>query len=82
MAGRMLGASIHFRETPMLEFEIHAMTCGHCVQTITRTITALDPTARVQAELPTHRVRVETALPRAQVERALREADYPPTPVL
>ncbi len=66
----------------MLEFEIQAMSCGHCVQTITQTITALDPAAKVQAELPTHRVRVETTLPRAQVERALREADYPPTPVL
>lgn len=66
----------------MLEFEIQAMTCGHCVATITRTLTAIDPSAKVLAELPTHRLRVETTLPRAQVEHALRDADYPPTPVL
>lgn len=66
----------------MHEFEIQAMTCGHCVATITKTLTALDPQAKVQAELPTHRLRVDTALPRAQVEHALRAADYPPTPVL
>ena len=64
----------------MLEFEIHAMTCGHCVATITRTLTALDPHAKVLADLPTHRLRVETTLPRARVEQALCEADYPPAP--
>lgn len=66
----------------MLEFEIQAMSCGHCVKAITSAITALDPAAKVLAELPTHRVRVDTTLPRAQVEQALRAADYPPTPVL
>jgi copper chaperone len=66
----------------MIEFEIQAMTCGHCVAAITQTIVALDPNAKVLAELPTHRVRVETHLPRSTVEHALRAADYPPTPVL
>jgi copper chaperone len=66
----------------MLEFEIQAMSCGHCVATITRTLTALDPAAKVLAELPTHRLRVDTTLPRAEVEHALRAADYPPTRVL
>lgn len=66
----------------MIEFEIKAMSCDHCVAAITRAITALDPAASVQAELPTHRVRVQTSVARAVVEQALKAVDYPPTPVL
>lgn len=62
----------------MLDFEIQAMNCGHCVATITKLIVALDPAAKVQADLPAHRLRVDTTLPREQVERVLCEADYPP----
>lgn len=66
----------------MIDMEIQAMTCSHCVAAITKAIVALDPAAKVHADLPSHRVRVETSLPRATVEHALRAADYPPTPVL
>lgn len=66
----------------MIEFEIKAMSCGHCVASITQAVVALDPAAKVQAELPTHRVRIETTRPRADIEHALKTAGYPPTPVL
>ncbi len=66
----------------MLEFEVKAMSCGHCVGVITKAIAALDPTAKVQCELPGHRVLVQTAQPRAAVAQVLKEAGYPPTPVL
>lgn len=66
----------------MLEFEVKAMSCGHCVAAITQAITALDPAARVQCELPAHRVLVHTDTPRADVAQALRDAGYAPTPVL
>jgi copper chaperone len=70
------------QEIDMLEFEVQAMSCGHCVGVITKAITALDPAAKVQCELPSHRVLVTTARPRAEVAHALKEAGYPPTPVL
>lgn len=54
------------------------MSCGHCVRTITATVQALDPGARVQADLPQHRVEVQTTAPREQVAAALVEAGYAP----
>ncbi len=62
----------------MHQFEIPNMSCGHCVRTITATVQALDPGARVQADLPQHRVEVQTTAPREQVAAALVEAGYAP----
>lgn len=42
----------------MLEFKVENMTCGHCVASITKAITAIAPDASVQADLESHRVTV------------------------
>ncbi len=38
----------------MQRFDIPAMTCGHCVKTITQAVQSVDAAAQVQAELATH----------------------------
>jgi len=62
----------------MLNFEIPDMSCGHCVRAITEAVHAVDPAARVQANLPQHRVQVDTGAAREAVVASLVEAGYPP----
>jgi copper chaperone len=62
-----------------MEFKVEAMSCGHCVSTVTKTVKALDPNARVEVDLATHKVRVETSKDQETVAKALAEAGYPPS---
>lgn len=61
----------------MIELQVNDMSCGHCVQSITKAIQALDATAIVSADLETKRVRIETsALKASQIVAALANAGY------
>jgi copper chaperone len=61
----------------MIEFTLPDMTCGHCVQTVKRTVQQIDAAARVEVDLPAHRVRVESTHDRAEFARALADEGYP-----
>lgn len=58
------------------EFIVSDMTCEHCVRTITAAVQALDPQARVQADLATHRVTVASGLTADALAAAIRDEDY------
>lgn len=62
----------------MHEFQLPAMSCGHCVQAVTEAAHAIDPQARVEVDLPAKQARVESARPRDLFVAALAEAGYPP----
>lgn len=63
----------------MMTFSVNDMTCGHCVSTITRAVNAVDPAARVQADVATHRVQIESSQASAdQLSGAIRDAGYTP----
>ena len=62
----------------MIELHIPAMSCGHCVRTITEAVHARDPQAQVSAELGTHTVRVQTLLSAEIITAQLTQAGYPP----
>lgn len=62
----------------MIAFTIEDMTCGHCVATITRALTELDPLARVHADLPAKEVRVESMASADRLQRAIEDAGYAP----
>ena len=64
----------------MLELTIVNMTCGHCVKTVTQAVRAIDPGARVEANVDTKRVRIESTHPGSELTRALSEAGYPAAP--
>ena len=65
----------------MIAFEVHDMTCGHCVGTLTKALKATDQGAQVRIDLATHRVEVEPASADAvQLAQAIREAGYTPVP--
>jgi copper chaperone len=63
----------------MLNFDIPNMSCGHCVRAITEAVHAVDPLAKVQADLPQHRVQVETSAAREAVVAQLVAAGYAPS---
>ena len=63
-----------------IELTLPAMTCGHCVKTMTAAAQRLDPAARVQADLATHKVQFETQTAREALVKALSEEGYPAAP--
>ena len=62
----------------MLVFTIKDMTCGHCVGSITKAIQALDPSAKIEAELTTHSLSVHSQSDAQAIEDCIREAGYTP----
>lgn len=62
----------------MFEFNVQAMSCGHCASTITQALKQLDPQARVEVDLDGKKVRVESNEDQASLAEALTEAGYPP----
>ncbi len=63
----------------MYEFEVKGMSCGHCVQSVTRAIYSQDPSAKVSIDLATKRVKVESQADEGAIRRTLADADYPAT---
>ena len=66
------------QENSVNEFNIEAMSCGHCASTITKTVKLLDPQAKVEVDLGRKLVKVESREDRATISAALTEAGYPP----
>lgn len=62
----------------MLEFDIAALSCGHCARAVTEAVHAVDPAAQVQVDLATKHVTIDTQADRARVVAALAEAGYAP----
>ena len=62
----------------MIEFEVQALSCGHCVRAVTEAVQEVDPSARVDVDLERKKVSVQSAADRAALARALTEAGYPP----
>jgi copper chaperone len=62
-----------------MEFNVEAMSCGHCVSAVTQAVKSLDPQAKVEVDLATHKVRVESTRDEAAVAQALSDAGYPPS---
>lgn len=50
----------------MLSLKVSGMTCGGCINAVTRAIQSQDPQAKVQADLATQMVSLETSLSKAQ----------------
>ncbi len=61
----------------MLEIVVPSMACSACADTITKAVTALDPTATVEADLKTKQVKIETLKPAAEITAAIETAGYP-----
>jgi copper chaperone len=60
-----------------MEFNIPAISCGHCVKTVTEAVKLADPDAQVSVDLESKKVTVETTREREIVAAALADAGYP-----
>lgn len=61
----------------MLSLKVSGMTCGGCINAVTRAIQSEDPAAKVQADLATQTVNLETTLSQAKASLLITEAGFP-----
>jgi len=61
----------------MLSLKVFGMTCGGCINAVTRAIQSEDPQAKVQADLATQIVDLETTLSAEQASQLLSDAGFP-----
>ena len=64
----------------MITFQIPAMSCGHCVRSITEAVLATDPAAQVQADVASRSVQINSSTPPEKLAVTLAAAGYPPAP--
>lgn len=60
-----------------MQFHVTDMACDGCVKAITQAILAIDPGARVSADLGSQMVRVDSGARQDEVAQALAAAGYP-----
>jgi copper chaperone len=61
----------------MFTLKVSGMTCGGCINAVTRAVQAQDPQAQVQADLATKLVTLETTLTSEQAAGLITEAGFP-----
>jgi len=61
----------------MLSLKVSGMTCGGCINAVTRAIQAQDPQAKVQADLATQIIHLETTLSAEQASLLITDAGFP-----
>lgn len=60
-----------------LQLKVPKMTCGGCVNSISRAIRTVDANASVEADPKTKIVLVETQAPETAIKAAIAQAGYP-----
>lgn len=64
----------------MLAFDVDGMSCGHCVEAVTRAVHSVDPKAQVAVDLQRGRVEAQTGADAQVLIRAITEAGYAARP--
>jgi copper chaperone len=60
----------------MIRFSIPDMACQGCVASVTRAVHAVDPAARIAADLDSHMARIESAATSAALAEAISDAGF------
>ena len=61
----------------MFNLKVSGMTCGGCINAVTRAIQAQDPQAKVQADLATQLVTLDTQLSPELAAQLITDAGFP-----
>jgi copper chaperone len=61
----------------MYELEVEKMSCGHCINAVTKSVQAVDADAKVDIDLAQRKVRVQTDAELAEISAAIVNAGYP-----
>ena len=65
----------------MIEMTINDMTCGGCLNSITRVVQNLDPNASIDADVTSKHVKIDSVLSREVVVAAIADAGYHPVAI-
>lgn len=65
----------------MLKFAVKDMSCNHCVASITKAVTAIDPGATVQADLDNRQVTVTGTANADAIVAALDDIGFAAQPI-
>jgi copper chaperone len=60
-----------------LQLKVPDIACSACVDTVTKAVKSVDPTAQVEADPKTKLVRVETQQSETAIKAAIAHAGYP-----
>lgn len=60
----------------MLHFQVQGLTCGHCVQAVTKAVKAVDPRADIAVDLKAKSVTVDSTADGEVIADAVRGAGY------
>ncbi|HYD97520.1 MAG TPA: heavy-metal-associated domain-containing protein [Noviherbaspirillum sp.] len=61
----------------MYELKVEGMSCGHCVNAVTKSVQAVDAGASVDVDLPQQKVTVNSGAPLEAITAAVADAGYP-----
>ncbi|WP_353156925.1 cation transporter [Herminiimonas fonticola] len=61
----------------MYELQVEKMSCGHCVNAVTKSVQAVDAQAQVEVDLAQRKVRVQSGAELAKIAAAIDDAGYP-----
>ncbi|MFZ4380176.1 MAG: heavy-metal-associated domain-containing protein [Polynucleobacter sp.] len=61
----------------MFNLTVSGMTCGGCINAVTRAVQAQDPQAKVQADLATQILSLETSLSPELAAQLISDAGFP-----
>lgn len=61
----------------MYELQVEKMSCGHCVNAVTKSVQAVDAQAQVEVDLVQRKVRVQSGAELAKIAAAIDDAGYP-----
>jgi|JI10StandDraft_1071094.scaffolds.fasta_scaffold217607_2 copper chaperone len=60
----------------MLIVKVQGMSCGHCVRAITKILTELDNTAKIQIDLVAQTVHFDGEADQKEIVSAIQDAGY------
>lgn len=60
-----------------MKFTVSGMTCGGCINAVTRAIQSADPQAQVKVDLPTQSIELQTVLSSIEAQRLIEAAGFP-----
>ncbi|HEY9613401.1 heavy-metal-associated domain-containing protein [Allocoleopsis sp.] len=60
-----------------LQLKVPKIACSACVNTLTKAVIAIDPTAKVEADTKTKMVSIETQKSEADIKEAIATVGYP-----
>jgi len=60
-----------------LQLKVPDIACSACVDTVTKAVKSVDPTAQVEADSKTKLLRVETQQSETAIKAAIANAGYP-----